>query len=187
MANADTTITIQGVHDAIGAAIRAQFPALTCVEAYLADRKPPAPRACLYELVDFETTADAADPGTEQLAVTARFSARLLISFREQPNSKMQIRTLAAAFAAWLRLQRFGQPIGPAQVIGAYPDDFEPELDQYECWRVEWTHVLHLGATMWNDDGVRLEPVYSWAPDIGLGHEQDYKSFDELTGKDFLT
>jgi len=186
MANANTVITLDGVHAAIMDAIRDQFRAFNLVEAYLSDRRPPVVPACLIELVDFETTADAMDPGTEQLAVTARFAARLLISFREVPNSRMEIRKLAAAFCAWLRLRRFGQPIGPAQVLGAYPDDFEQELDQYECWRVEWTNVLHLGNTIWTDDGIMLEPVYSWAPDIGIGHEDDYKPLDELTGHDLL-
>lgn len=183
MANANTEITLEAVYTAMTEAIRAQFSALQTVEFELLDRKNLPTPACLIEAGDMETTADAADPGTEQLAVTARFEARVILGFRQgSANPKIEAKKLAAALAVFIRLQRWGKPIGPAQVIGIYRDDFEPELDQFECYRVEWTHVLHLGDSIWNGEGVPLVPVYSWAPDIGIGHEQDYRELPELVG-----
>lgn len=180
MANAVTEITLDQVHAGIVNAIRAQFPDLQTVEAYRLDRKHLPVPACLVELVELESAPDL-DPGTEQLAVQARFEARLVIGFRQgAANPKLEIRKLAAAVAAFARLKRWGCPIGPAKVIGAYPDDFDPELDQFECWRVEWTNVLHLGSTVWKDGGATPEPVFSWAPDIGPGHEPDYRPLPEL-------
>lgn len=173
--NANTEVTLDKVHDGILAAIRAQFPALRTVDAYRLDRKSLPTPACLVELTEME--ADMADdPGTEQLAVMARFEARFVLPFRQgAKNARLEVRKLAAAFAAFARLNRWGCPIGPAEVLGAFPDDFDPELDQFEVWRVEWQQVIHLGSTVWKDDGVVPVPVASWSPDIGPGHEADYQ------------
>lgn len=180
MANANTELTLDALHDAIVARIKAQFPALKTVQAYRLDRKALPTPACLVELTEFETTSDAMDPGTEQLAVTARFEARLILGFKT-PQAKLEIRKLAASVAAFARLNRWGLPVGPAEVIGAYPDDFDPELDQYECWRVEWTNVIHLGESVWNDEGLPVgDPVFSWAPKVGLGNEPYYRPMGEL-------
>jgi hypothetical protein len=75
-------------------------------------------------------------------------------------------------------LQRWGKPIGPAQVIGCYQDDFNSELDQYEVWRVEWTQEMHFGSTIWTDDGdVPNEIRVAFSPDIGS--EEDYHAIVE--------
>lgn len=172
--NRDTTVNIEALHDAIEADIKAQFPALETVEFYRENRKGLALPACLLELTEFEADAEP-DPGTGQLSVTARFEAMLVIDGLKVKNAKRSIRTLATNFAAWLRLRRWtGQKSGPAQVIGAYKDDFNPELDQFEVWRVEWTQILHLGTTDIDDGGVTPIPYFSWSPDIGEGHEDDY-------------
>ena len=60
--------------------------------------------------------------------------------------------------------------------MGGYPDDFQPEIDKYEVWRVEWQQVIHLGETIWTDEGTTPQnPVYSWVPDIGNGNEDKYQ------------
>lgn len=180
MANANTVTTLDAVHAGIVAAIAAQFPDLATVEAYRLDRKNLPVPACLIELTEMDAAPDD-DPGTEQQAVNARFEARLVIGFRQgAKNPRLEIRKLAAAVAAFVRLRRWGCPIGPAEVLGAYPDDFDPELDQYECWRVEWRQLIHLGDTVWTDDGTVPTPVFSWSPEIGIQHEPDYVGFDEV-------
>lgn len=180
MANANTVTTLDAVHEGIVAAIKAQFPTLKTVEAYRLDRKNIPSPACLIEMTEADADMDI-DPGTEQLAVWARFEARFLIGFRQgAKNPKLEVRKLAAAFASFARLKRWGCPIGPADVIGCYQDDFDPELDQYECWRVEWRQIIHLGDTVWTDDGEVPEPVFSWSPNIGPGHEDDYRPIDQI-------
>lgn len=181
MANAQTVTTLDAVHEGIVTAIRAQFPDLLTVESYRLDRKTLPTPACLVELTEMDAEMDA-DPGTEQLAVLARFEARFVIGFRQgAKNPKLEVRKLAAAFAAFARLQRWGCPIGPAEVIGCYQDDFDPELDQFECWRVEWRQVIHLGDTVWKDEGTTPgEPVFSWSPKVGPGNEAYYRPLAEL-------
>lgn len=187
MANAITNIDLADLHQAIERDIRAAFPALKIVEFYREeeDRKPPRPEqlpACLLELSEMEPGPDI-DPGTNQLAVRARFEARLILGFRE-PRAKLEIRKLAAAFAAWARLRRWSHPTeagktlptGPAEIINILPDDFNPELDRFEVWRVEWLQAVHLGNTIWTDEGVTPgAPLYSWSPDIGNGNADKYE------------
>lgn len=173
--NADTEVTLAQVHDGIVEAVRAQFTDLVTVEFYLMDRtKLPTP-ACLLELTEMEAAPDV-DPGTGQLAVMASFSAQLVIGFRQPGlNAKLEIRKLAAAFGAFVRTKRWGRPIGPAEVVGIYPDDFDPELDQYECWRVDWQQVLHLGESVWNDPGGQPSQVFiSQVPLIGDPYQDEY-------------
>lgn len=171
-----TTVTLDEIHDAIVNTIKTKFPAFKTVEAYRLDRKNLPTPACLIELV--EMPIDDIDMGTEQASVNARFEATLVIDFRQKcKNEKLEIRKLAAVVMNFIRLQRWGVSVGPAELIGAFPDDFTPELDQYECWRIEWNQVLHLGESIWNDYDEGETPAHvltSFVPDIGAAHEDDY-------------
>jgi len=195
MADATTEVTLDQVHAAIVQRIHEQFPSFNLVEFYRGDDptededargrdilRPAQLPAVLLELGEFDQNLDT-DPGTEQLAVQARFAARIVLPFRT-PHAKLEVRKAAAALAVWLRFQRFGLPIGGAQAINARPDDFSPELDQFEVWRVEWAQEIHLGTSVWNwaDETTPGNPVFSWSPDIGYGHEGDYTPADPMQG-----
>ena len=173
--NADTETTLDAVHAAIVAAIAGQFPALATVEAYREDRRLPAPPACLVELSEMIPDPDI-DPGTGQLAVVATFSARLIIHFKQPGlNPGLEIRKLAAALGTFVHKNRFGCPIGAATVTGIYADDFDPDLDQFEVWRVEWDATIHLGESVWKDSGGQPWLVFgAWEPRTGAAHEADY-------------
>lgn len=184
MANALTEFELLALHDAIAADIKAQFPALQTVMFYRddTDREPITPAelpAVLLELVEWDTS-DADDPGTEQLAVNARFDAYIVM--KSSPTGKASAWILAGALCAWLRDRRFlapgntgkAIPTGPAKVIGAYTDHFRPELDQYTVRRVEWHQVLHLGQTVWKDSGVTPRVFFGFAPEVGVPYKDDY-------------
>lgn len=166
MANANTDIDLVTLHEAIVADIAAAFPSLATVEFYREERKDLPKPACLLEVAEFDNLPDE-DPGTEQLAVMMRFEAQLVITFKT-PKAKRSVCVLAAALAAWLRKRRWTDPADPtkklptgeARVIGAYRDDFtgmgaqrEQNLEQFEIWRVEWEQIVHLGNTIWTDEG----------------------------------
>ena len=154
MADANIYVTVEEIQDAITQKIKTQFPDLQTVEFYRLDRKNLPVPACILELVECEAAPDE-NPGTAQLAVRARFSAQLTIGFRQpgRKNPKLEIRRLAAAVAAFVHQQRWGVRIDPAEVIGFWPDDFSPELEQFEVWR-----VFHpLGWRVW------IETAALWA------------------------
>lgn len=171
----NTEVTLDQVHDGIVSTLQTQFPAAH-VEAYRMDRKELPVPAILVELDNFEDANDS-DPGTGQLAVLATFTALVVMGFRQPDgkNPKREVRNLAAAVAAFARLQRWGCKIGPAMVTGAQPDDFHPELDQYEVWSVEWRQVIHLGETVWKGGTPPPHTVVSgFAPLIGEDYADEY-------------
>jgi hypothetical protein len=173
----NTEVTLDQLYSGIVASIAAKFPDLH-VEAEREDRdmkRLPVP-CCLVDLTEMSEANDH-DPGTGQQAVNATFTGQLIMGFRQDTgkNARKEVRKLAAALAAHVRLQRWGCPVGPAYVVGAFPDDFDPDLDQFECWRVEWEQVVHLGETVWTNDGVQPTVVMlGQVPLVGTGHEADY-------------
>lgn len=178
MTNANTEVDLGELHDAIVADIKAAFPGLETVQFYREEDRKTLPKpACILDLSDLEPIPED-DPGTEQLAVMAKFEAELVIGFRT-PEAKLSIRLLAASLGAWLRMRRWSKPgatpgtpgsvypTGEAQVIGIYQDDFsiygrdsDKGLSQYEVWKVEWQQRIHLGKTFWTDEGVTPDEVY---------------------------
>jgi hypothetical protein len=176
----NTNVDLDALHDAIVSDIKAAFPDLQTVEFYRTEERKggnaglPLP-AMILDLTEFEATPEI-DPGTDQLAVNARFEAEIIFGFRT-PNVKREIRKFSAAFAAWLRLKRWtGVRTGPAYVGSICRSDFNPELDQYEVWCVEWMQEIHLGDTVWTNDGtVPNQVLVGWSPNIGIGHESDYE------------
>lgn len=177
-AQPDTEIDLDALTDAIVASIAAAFPVFQTVEAYREERRTlPAP-ACLVQLVDLEPAPDA-DPGTEQLAVTARFEAQVVLGFRE-PNARRAAPKLAAALALHIQRKRWGLPVEAATVTAIEPDDFSPELDQFEVWRVDWQQIVHIGQSVWTNDGILpTELLIGYAPDVGTGNEGDYRPLAE--------
>lgn len=178
MANAETEVNLDQLHQAMLGKIAAQFPDLQTVEDYSQSRERFTAPACFVELTQMD--AGEADPGTEQLQVTARFEAHLIIGFR-QPSAKRSIRTLAGAFSVFLRNQRWGLPVGPARFVAASPDEVAgigrnaESLDQYEVWTVEWEQEVHLGESVWQGDDTLISEVYvGYAPATGPNHIDDY-------------
>jgi len=171
----NTEVSLDALHQAIIDAIQAKFPDLATVEFYREDRKGLQLPACLLELTEWENAPNDDDPQTEQLAVDARFEAHLILGFRT-PEVKLAIRKLAASFGAFLRFKRWpGVSCGAAQVIGAYKDDFSPELDEYECWKVEWVQRITLGETVWKNDGtVPIAVFIGFTPEVGVPHVDKY-------------
>ncbi|MBS3958287.1 MAG: hypothetical protein KGZ52_02650 [Xanthomonadaceae bacterium] len=171
-------VDLKVLHEAIVSAIAAQFPALQTVEAYREETERtqlPTP-ACLVELFELDASAED-DPGTGQLALMARFEARLVLGYREV-SAKIEVRRLAAALAQFVLRKRWGlgPGVGPAEVIGCYPDDFDPRLDQYEVMRVEWQQLVRIGTDVWSGEGVPVEDVrYAWSPRIGPPFADEYR------------
>lgn len=179
MAQPDTALDLDDLFDAVEASIGAEFPDLQLCEAYPADLVSMPTPACIIELQELEPTDN---PGTGQLAAIATLQALVLVGFRE-PNAKRSVAKLAAAVAQHVQGQRWGLPVEPAVVTAIAPDDFDPELDQFEVWAVEWRQTVHIGASIWGDDGTTPTQILaSWAPEIGPAHEGDYIPLDPTTG-----
>lgn len=183
---------LAALHQAISTGLAAAFPGVH-VEFYRDEdpegrRQLPlgdgvganAPRAyVLLDLAEMER-GDADDPGTEQQALRARFEAEIIVKAL-QADAKVKVRVLAGSIAAFLR-QRSRWPgvlNGPCQVVGCYRDDFSPDLDRFQVWRVEWTQDVFLGAGVWKNTGDTPQDVlFSYVPLVGIPHEPLYQRMD---------
>lgn len=173
MADQNTPVDLGALHDAILAAIKAAFPSLAYVDDYPLDRKPKAVPACLVECDEMEPANDE-DSGTGQQSLALHFNARLILPFRTATAGR-EIRIMAAALSALVHENRWGQFINPAEVLGCFPDAFDPDLDQYLVWRVEWRQVGQFGVSVWADTGPAVPGVYlGFSPNIGPDHLADY-------------
>lgn len=173
MTDRNTEIDINALHQSIVDAIAAEFPALATVEDHDEARQQLSLPAVLIELTALEPAPDI-DPGTEQLAVLARYDAHVIIGFKTT-KAKREIRRLTAALAAFIHGQRWGKPVGPAEIVDIVPDDFSPALDRYECWLITWQQAVHLGASVWTNDGeIPTVVLASFVPEIGIPNEPVY-------------
>ncbi|WP_018692282.1 hypothetical protein [Algicola sagamiensis] len=70
----------------------------------------------------------------------------------------------------------FGQPTEPPSHIQAFEDAFDPHMDAFVCWRVEWQQVVQVGVDMFVENGTPPEHIYfSESPNTGTDHEDDYQ------------
>lgn len=180
MANAIIETDLAVLHEQIGAKLSEAFPAFQVVEFYREeDERAPLKEAqlpaLLLEMSELEPDLES-DPGTEQLPAIARFEARIVVGFRTA-QAKVEVRKLASAVAAFMhKNKRFYGKGGPVTVDAIVADDFYPELDRFEVWRLDFSIRVWLGETVWTNDGITpLQPVYSWVPNIGIGNEDKYE------------
>jgi len=174
--------------------IKERFPSLVNVEFFPdepeANTRMPVP-ACLLDVSEMEVDLDE-DPGTGQTPTRLSFSAFLVISGLQDGNTKLQIRLMAAALVSWLKMRHWRDPrdpgteeepnhlpSDPAMPVGAYRDDFDPRLDRYEVWRVDWEQVIYLGKSDFDSSFLPSRVWLGLAPDIGAEHREDYV---EITG-----
>jgi hypothetical protein len=177
MADCNTTLDFDLMHAQIEAQIQAAFPAIKTVEFYRDDENEaiPAP-AILLEMSEVEPDPTE-DDGTGQLPAFMRFEARIVMGIRT-PSVKAAVRKAACALAGWLHLRAWGNGVmaGPCIVIVCAPDEFDPRLDKWAVWRVEWRQQVFLGDNVWDgeNDGAVPSSFFSFAPDIGVPHIPDY-------------
>lgn len=149
----DNQTDLKALQNSIQDQIARQFPAFRLVEFYRDEESEALPTpACLLELDEFEHVEE--DPGTDQLMVSLRFSARLVFSRERGPKALMNVRLAAASLASFINKNRFCGNIFPARIHNAGPDFFRPDLtSRYAIWRLEWSHAQAiLGQNIWQEE-----------------------------------
>ncbi|MCP3940518.1 MAG: hypothetical protein GY710_03435 [Desulfobacteraceae bacterium] len=168
MVDISRQIDLDVVHSAIIQGIKTKFKDIQTVSDYQDDCKRIKTPACLVELT--ECIASDSDPGTDQLSLITRWEANIIMGFRTE-SAKRAIRKLVTSMAAFIKLQNWGLPISCAEITGCFPDAFNPELDHYEVWRVEWSHTILFGQSIWTNDGA----VPTEVPSISYLENQEKK------------
>lgn len=139
----------ENLHKAICSQLKKEIPAIQTCEEYPTIRKKIIAPAVFVELVSLEP---GKDPGTDELALRARFEARIVVDAMVE-DSSIVVRSLAAEVARVVNKNTWEvEKISPGEFISAGGDDFRPELDAYTVWMVEWVHQLHLGESIWSSN-----------------------------------
>lgn len=166
-------VNIDDLHDAIKAELTTQFPDCT-VAFYPRPGERIATPGILLELEDIPVQ-DPDEIGTEQLSVNLSFNAYVVLDYKA--GKKQAVKSLAAAVMSFTRGKRWGEPVGPAAVAGAFPDVIAGKEDDYEVMRVEWSHEALLGQDVWrldheDEEGEPL-PIAEEVRTIGGGDDEE--------------
>ncbi|MQG94493.1 hypothetical protein [Pseudomonas sp. MN1F] len=174
----DDPIPLGRVYTAMEEHIRQTVPALCYVGTMPEGVQQVDLPAVVLELAGFEDAEK--DPGTGEVAVDARFEARVIVG-QEEPNCLHIAAFVAAQLTVLLRMQSWGLPVEFAQFMRAERDWSRPELDNCAVWVVEWTQVIYLGFEEWpwpNQPSGSL--VFGFSPDTGPGSEHQYQAPEDL-------
>lgn len=146
----NTPVDIDALHAAMKKALEGKFEGVTVSFYDRPGEDVPTP-AIFIELDEAEAMDNGGDMGTEQVDCTLRFCAYVVVKFGR--GKKLEVRRLALAVMAFIQGQRWGEPVGAADVIGAYPDTFRvtnppsnESTQEYEVMRVEFIHEAMLGT-----------------------------------------
>lgn len=145
-------IQISQYEDAIASKIRERFPVFNTVKAFPEERllNDIVLPACVFEITELEA-APTHDGGSGQTPVDVRVEMHLLFSFKT-PNIKRMLPAIAANVLSFMHLQHWGLRCEPCQILGASPDTYDPALEQFALWRIEFHQVLDLGDSVWATD-----------------------------------
>lgn len=106
--------------------------------------------AVFLEIVNYGIGDDSA---TEELSLIANVEARIVVDSISE-DAELVCQSLACQIANIAHLNSFGCKVSPAKVSGISRDSFKPDFDPYICWLIEWSHEIHIGASVWNEFGL---------------------------------
>lgn len=159
--------------DSVVTAFQAKFTDFATVAAEDQSRTELAVPAIIIQLTDFEPMLDR-DPHTGQFPCHVRLEARIVLGHRTA-KVRREVARAAASVAAFVHSNRFGERWGAAQILAVEPDEFAPQAEQFDIWRVEWAHRADLGESYFLDGGtIPTQILTSWAPEIGPPNEDQY-------------
>ncbi|WCR59621.1 MAG: hypothetical protein PG978_001069 [Wolbachia endosymbiont of Ctenocephalides felis wCfeF] len=144
------------LHQAICTRLKEEILNIQTCEVYPMIRKELLAPAVFVELSSLEK---GHDPGTEELALKARFEARIVIDSTIE-NAAIIVRTLAAEVARVVNKNTWNvKNVSPGEFISGGGDDFRPELDAYLVWLIEWVHTIHVGRSIWEEGKFRPHKI----------------------------
>lgn len=87
------------------------------------------------------------------------------------------VQSCAADLTQWIAGHQFDiEGLEGAVFKGAEPDAFDPNLDDYLVWRIDFSQGAVMGADPFESKGGPFKGVFlGKAPDIGSAHVNDYR------------
>lgn len=179
----DKIIQLEVYHAAIEASLKEAVPELKRVEYYTRPEKSIATPALALELVEWRPPPNGQD-STGMYSWEFEWGVYVMLDFRgstERP--KLELRLLAMRLCEAIEQNRWGLPLSPAHVSVAEKDEFDPDWDSYEVFKISFVQLGRVGVDAHALDVDATPPVEvlgSRAPDIGLPNEEKYKPIEKL-------
>ena len=166
--------SLKDFHNAITQTVTDHFNSKVHVLAYPEELSQIQTPAILLEM---ESGEEGQDPGDGRFAFRCRMAAHCVLGFQTE-NIGLEVRSFASQLFIMLMDNKFGlgTDISRPEGLELHPGEFKPGKAGFESWCVIWEQTFYLEESAWDDTGVVPETVMlGIAPDIGIGHEPDYK------------
>jgi hypothetical protein len=150
------------------------------------DKGQPLPITTPAIILEIESADEGDDLGDNRAPFLAHLTAYCILGQQTQ-DLQTQVRTFAGQLFSKVRKNKWGLGINVSFPGGITmgPGKFDPEATGYESWFVSWDQTLWLDTSIWDTTEIIPTEVYwSWSPDIGIPHEDDYElvPFDSAQG-----
>lgn len=166
------------LHEAQVAELNNKLPLKTCESYKPADDehghhvrvKSPA------VLIEISEMSPGDNRGDGRMAFECEMVYHCILSTKTE-NVELQIRNFAAAIAQTIKNNKFGLggSVTNPEDIRLYPGLFKSGDKGFESWVVTAKQTVYLGEDNQEPDFLPANALFSFAPDIGLGHEADYQ------------
>ncbi|WP_257835023.1 hypothetical protein [Burkholderia glumae] len=133
---------LRQLHDAIETGLRRCLPDLDRIHAYPKVGKSIETPFVAIELAELEP---GHDDGTGRGPLLARLQARVIVDPLTD-GAELQVRELASRVLQAVHGATWDLPVTPGRQVGSASEDpFQPALETYLVWLVEWEHEFDLG------------------------------------------
>lgn len=172
------SLHLDDYHDAVKSHIAAELDWLKSVDDYPEQFGVLETPCAFFGVVDWDRSEDQRMTG--ELSVV--LSCQLLIAFGQSGKvSSRAVRNAAMAASLKIDEQRFGLEVTTAQFVSAEPWAFDPDLDQYVVWAVNFRHEIEVGEDQFDlvPDFLPTEVNVAQAPKNGADHLDDYEQLKD--------
>jgi len=172
------SVTIQAYHDAIKSTIEEAFSdKLKEVTYYTIKHGKIHTPSVSIELRDWQPSED--DDGTGMQSWDFSWSAYIFAKSTEK-TAKIELRILSMELCQVINDNNFGLYASDAKISTCERDDFSPEWDAYEVFRIDWTQTAKTGVNIW-DNKNKIAPEHvltSISPETGNPYEKHYQEIE---------
>lgn len=165
-------------HQAVKNYVLSECGFLSSVDDYPEEGSTIAGPCAFFGVVDWDRADDQRMNG--ELSVV--LNCQLLIVFGQagQVSSKA-VRNAAMAVALRIDGQRFDLDAEPAQFVSAEPWAFDPDLDQYVVWAVNFVHQIEVGEDQFDlmPEFLPIDVRVGIAPEIGVNNLDAYERVND--------
>ena len=171
------SIHLDDYHTAVQQYLSAELPWLKVVESYPERCDRLDTPSAFFGVVDWDRAEEQRMTGE----LSVELNCQLLVVFGQAGKiSSNAIRNAAMSISLKLDEQRFGLDAEPAQFVSAEPWAFDPDLDQYVVWAVNFRHQVEVGEDQFDlvPDFLPTSANVGQVPKTGADHLDDYEQLD---------